>query len=217
MNEDGSVFKYIWSYKVTFALVLVAVFASSLVLLYVSGLVPDELVDDSQTPTGVIVIPHVGEKNTQTPKLDVIIENPIRVQVSTIGVDSPISNPVSTNEAYLNGLLKKGVVHYPGSGSPGKGNMFLFAHSANVATINPAYRAFNDLDKVKMGDEIKVQTAGKEYVYRVTTVQKMHEAKARIDLSTGKNMITLTTCDTFSGIAQQRIIVQADFAGSYDI
>src|SRR3990172_12230389 len=59
--------------------------------------------------------------------------------------------------------LKKGVAQHLATADPGdSGNMVFSAHNDIFGEL------FRDLDQLKPGDEVRVTTATREYVYRVT-------------------------------------------------
>jgi LPXTG-site transpeptidase (sortase) family protein len=136
---------------------------------------------------------------------------PVRLKIPSISVDTPINNPKSTTFEVLDSALTTGAVRYPGSGSPGIGNMFIFGHSTGFSIVqNPAYKIFNSLRKVSEGDAIYVYTQDAVFEYRVTSLVKVDKDKALVEFDTQKNMITLSTCDSF-GRPQDRYVVEADF------
>lgn len=213
---------------VLFGAIFLLVFALSFTILALLGLVPSELeikkdvnlvaivnakADEYQNPIGSLgnhgsIDPAQIQKRATGPQ-------PTRLTIAKIGVDVSIQNPTSRDSKVLDSELTKGVVRYPGSGLPEEGTMFLFGHSSTLAVIhNNSYKALNHLDYLKADDVITVYTADKEYTYKVISVTKKNEGQALIDLSTTKHGITISTCDTFSGIKQQRIIVEADFVSS---
>lgn len=137
-------------------------------------------------------------------------EDPIRLVISSIALDTVIVNPKSTNHEVLDAQLQKGVVHYPGSGYPGSGNMFLFGHSTGFSVVqNQAYKVFNKLKNVRQGDEIIVYGSTGVYTYRVTGVKKAPKESVLVSFDTKKNMITLSTCDSF-GKRTDRYVVEGD-------
>ncbi len=183
-----------------------AVFFVSFLFLSIVGFVPE-----GQTA-------HTTQTETSTPQTVVDstrFEKPTRVIIDKIGVDMPIGNPQTTDAAVLDNALLSGAVRYPGSGLLGEeANMFLFGHSSYLPVVhNPAFRAFNDIQKLKAGDLIRVQSATKEEVYRVSTVQKMNASDAFVSLEKGTKMLTLSTCDSF-GKPSERFVVEAAFVGS---
>ncbi|MFM2383728.1 MAG: hypothetical protein RIQ72_300 [Candidatus Parcubacteria bacterium] len=137
-------------------------------------------------------------------------ENPLRIVIPSIGVDSLILNPTSAKHEILDTELTKGVVRYPGSGLPGSGNMFLFGHSTGFSVVqNKAFKVFNNLQNVKSGDTITIHGNEGIYTYTVKTVKKVDKENALVKFDTQNNMITLSTCDSF-GKASDRYVVEGD-------
>jgi len=144
---------------------------------------------------------------------DITLETPIRIVAEKAGVDTRIENPASDNVATLDQALTLGAVRYPGSGFPGKGNMFLFGHSSHLSFVrNQAYKAFNNIENLNNGDIIQVYSESNEYRYRVTSVRLDKDSEVLVDFSNDKNMLTLSTCDNFGG-KQDRFVVEAEFVG----
>jgi LPXTG-site transpeptidase (sortase) family protein len=143
---------------------------------------------------------------------------PIRLVISKIGVDTPISNPISTKISVLDQALLSGGVRYPGSSSLDElGNVYLFGHSTGLEIVrNKAYQAFNGIGKLEKGDEIKVQSNDKEYVYTVINVSAITADKQIIDFPTTGKILTLSTCNSF-GLKADRFVVQAQFVRSYPL
>ncbi len=136
----------------------------------------------------------------------------MRVYIPKIGTDVTISNPKSTDVAVLDEYLKKGVVRYEGSGLLGDGNMLLFGHSSSLAqVVNKAYKAFNGFPKLVKGDLVYIDSENFRYVYKVETVKTVDSTTALVEFSSGKNMVTLSTCNTF-GKKQERNVVEAAFS-----
>jgi LPXTG-site transpeptidase (sortase) family protein len=136
---------------------------------------------------------------------------PVRLKIPSISVDTPINNPKSTTFEVLDSALTTGAVRYPGSGSPGIGHMFMFGHSTGFSIVQtPAYKIFNSLRKVTEGDVVYVYTQDAVFEYRVTSLVKVDKDKALVEFDTERNMITLSTCDSF-GRPQDRYVVEADF------
>ncbi len=218
----------VWRFKGYLALYIIGVSFLTFVGLYLIGGVPDELkVSDSTTTNDSLLVgPQIAasdlESTTQTstiiPKVQsttptnlVQGELPTRISIAKIGVNVLVTNTATTNNDVLNQDLLKGSVRYPGSGTLGHGNMFIFAHSTGIKIVNnQAYKAFNNLDKLNIGDVIKVQSATKVYTYKVTSVRLADSSEQFVNLQTNKNMLTLTTCDVF-GEKQQRFVVEAEF------
>ena len=141
---------------------------------------------------------------------------PARIIIDAVGIDTPISNPASADTATLDGALASGAVRYPGSGNlEDVSNVFLFGHSSHLPVVNnPAYRAFNDIEKLEVGDLIRVQSETVEYHYRVETVEEVTAGEAWVRFDSSERRLTLSTCNNF-GSKQDRFVVTASFVGSY--
>ncbi len=190
--------------------VFLFVFAVSFTILYVFNFVPTELQNEDITdvPFNVASTTAVGKKQ---------VELPVKIVIDKIGVNSIIQNPDTTNIYALDDLLLHGAVRYPGSGTPGQGNMFLFAHSTSFKVVhNQAYKTFDNLKDLQAGDVITVYSETKKYNYTVTKVSLVHSQDAIIDISTSKNMITLSSCNTL-GAKEDRYLVEGSFTGSVKI
>ncbi len=139
---------------------------------------------------------------------------PDRLIVPSLDINTIVKNPSSTSITVLDNELKKGAVRYPGSGSIGKGNMFIFGHSTGFRVVqNQAYRVFNELHKVRAGDEILLQSGSTTFVYKVKSVNKVDKNEALIKFDTTRNMLTISTCDSF-GTKNDRYVVEADYVGT---
>ncbi|MBB2942541.1 LPXTG-site transpeptidase (sortase) family protein [Actinoplanes lutulentus] len=93
--------------------------------------------------------------------------------------------------------LRKGPGHYPGSALPGQiGNMAVAGHRG------PAGLPFNDIDTLRAGDPIMVETATSMYVYRVqrhvivppTRVDVVAPTPEKPGVEPTVAMLTLTAC-----------------------
>jgi LPXTG-site transpeptidase (sortase) family protein len=203
------------------------VFFFSFLFLEMIGFVPENktsLTQSSETPDVTLS----GGTVTETPTASAVqsaavsyaesqdAENPTRIIIEKVNIDMAIKNPVSTNIAVLDQALLSGAVRYPGSAVFGEdATMFLFGHSSYLPVVhNKAFRAFNDIQNLVAGDLIRVQSAQKEYVYRVTTVEKENLAEARVALERGERKLILATCDSF-GKTSDRFIVTAVFVAEY--
>lgn len=148
--------------------------------------------------------------NTPNTTNTIYAENPIRIVIPSIDVDSIILNPTSAKNEILDAELTKGVVRYPGSGLPGSGNMFLFGHSTGFSIVqNKAFKVFNNLQNLRAGDKITIYGNEGVYVYSVKTVKKVDKDNALVKFDTQNDMITLSTCDSF-GKPSDRYVVEGD-------
>jgi LPXTG-site transpeptidase (sortase) family protein len=218
-SQSPSFLDIVWRFKFYLAFYVLAISFLSFTALYLLGGVPTELrVLDQPIPFGTDE-PHsfasttsaTGGAATSTP------EYPIRIMIDKIGVDTAVSNPASSDISILNDALLKGAVRYPGSGTLGKGNMFIFGHSSGLRVINnQAFKAFNNLKDLTIGDTIQIHSANKGYNYKVTSVSLVDDDEALVTFSNDKNMLTLSTCNVF-GQKQERYVVEAQFVKSIDL
>lgn len=139
---------------------------------------------------------------------------PTRIVISKIGIDTGIENPEWNDIPTLTEALKIGAVRYPQSGLLGENsNILLFGHSAHLKVIyNKAYKAFNDLGDLVLGDEIKVYSNQKVYTYKVETVDLVKNTEEKVDLISSTPKLTLVTCNNF-GEREDRFIVVAKLVG----
>jgi LPXTG-site transpeptidase (sortase) family protein len=187
------------------------IFAATYAVLALVGLVPEQLKFVSATP---------GPKPAEEEEVDYEANGPSetdtnlvpdKIEIAKIGVSSVIQKPQSADVAVLDSALAKGATYYPGSGTLQGGNMFIFGHSTNWKVVNnPAYKTFNDLDKLAAGDEITLTADGKKYVYKVRSVRLASENDVLVNFSNDGRMLTISTCDTF-GRKQDRWVVEAEF------
>ena len=186
------------------------IFLMTYTLLALLGFVPEQFKFVS-TKAPVVERQYQNEDVLVTPseKDDNLI--PTKIEIPKIGVSSLINTPNAIDVATLDAALTKGAVYYPGSGTLQGGNMFLFGHSTNWSVVNnQAYKTFNDLNKLKAGDEITLTSGGTQYVYVVRTVELASEDDALVQFASEGRMLTISTCDTF-GRKQDRWVVEAEF------
>ncbi|MFM2330931.1 MAG: hypothetical protein RLZZ26_438 [Candidatus Parcubacteria bacterium] len=196
-----------WSFLVIFAAVLIG---STIVLAQL-----DLLPDAPKAPVTPIVTLTASTATTSAPVV-ATPELPTKIEVAAIGLSTIITNPETTNVETLDGFLLKGAVRYPTSAKLGEdGNVVLFGHSSYLPIVNnQAYKAFNGIQKLAVGDVITVYSATTTYTYKVRTVSKESTNDGAIPLSVPGKMLTLSTCDSF-GQKTDRFVVTADFVESH--
>lgn len=178
------------------------VFLVTFSILYAAGAVPDELLATSDAPSVSVVKDVIGDTLPQATG-----EEPVRVRIPTIGIDVPVSNPSTTDDGQLDEYLAHGAVRYPGSGLAGQGNMLIFGHSTGFRVVNnPAYKTFNGIKTLNVGDLIYVTSRDRQYTYAVDSET---EAKAQdILVEFGKEKkLTLSTCNTFKAKEDRSVVV----------
>lgn len=212
------------------------IFVATLVLLSVFNLLPSEFETKSEdlsifekaklivmggytTPTTkpASQTPNVTNNTVSQQGRTIAAEDPVRIVIPLADVDITVRNPQTTNADYLDAELTRGVVKYPGSGFPGAGNMFIFGHSTGFSAVqNEAFKAFNNLHNLQVGDEIKVYSTKHIYTYKVQVVKKVDKNDTWVRFDGSKNMLTLSTCDSF-GTKSDRYVVEAEYIGLTEI
>ncbi len=179
------------------------------------GIVPELDTEDEARAADVTVTETNGEVASVVNDAD---SRPVRIVIDAIELDTTIETPASTAIEVLDEALLGGVVHYPESANLAEsGNVFLFGHSSGFRVVqNQAFKAFNDLKHLKENDLVRVQSASREYVYRVTSVSLVSADDAFIDLSPSGRTLTLATCNVF-GAKEERYVVKADLIGEYEL
>lgn len=140
---------------------------------------------------------------------------PDRLIIPSLGTDLPVSNPQTRNIQTLDEELKQAVVRYPDAATLGEqgGNVLVFGHSSHLPIVrNQLYKAFNDIETLKIGDTIQAVSGRDVYTYHVTRVYEASANDDSIPLDVIGHRITLLTCDTF-GKKSDRFVVEAEFIG----
>lgn len=145
-----------------------------------------------------IILPPEEEKNWQ-------------LEIPKIEVRAPINiNVNGDNEEEYNKALETGVAHIAGSSLLGQaGNVFIFGHSSFYFYASGDYKSvFRDLDKLKVGDEIRIKSNLKEYNYKVMDIKVV--SPEEVEVIKPKNeakTLTLMTCTPLYTSLKRLIIV----------
>jgi LPXTG-site transpeptidase (sortase) family protein len=199
--------------QVKFIFYFISIFLILFILLFSLGLIPESMKNNEGDSLRTLWDKAQKQAIDDQIKQGVVVkEEPVRIVIDKIGADSAVANPSTTNVTTLDEYLKQGVVRYPGSGYLGFGNMFIFGHNADAFpnVINPAYKAFNKLGSLEVGDIIKVYGASKVYTYKVTSVRMVDKTKALVEFDNTSSKLTLSTCNTL-GSPSERYVVEADY------
>lgn len=139
---------------------------------------------------------------------------PVRIVVESIDIDTPVVTPEHNEVSVLDRALLSGAVHYPQSALAGEnGTMLIFGHSSYLPVVqNKAFQAFNELGKLKPGEQIVVYTETHTFMYRVKQVKLARADEVTIRFDTETSMLTLATCNTF-GAKEERWVATAEFVG----
>lgn len=103
-----------------------------------------------------------------------------------------------------NDELKKGIGHFIQSVLPGeKDNCILSGHRDTV---------FAELGKLKIGDQLIVQTSAGTFTYEIKRIRIVDKDDKTVIVPTDHAVLTLTTCYPFSfiGSAPDRYVISAD-------
>ncbi len=120
-----------------------------------------------------------------------------RIIIPAIGVDAPVVEGDDWES------LKKGAGHHIGSANPGeRGNCVISAHDDVYGEI------FRDLPKLKIGDEIFVETATQRYRYIVQQTRIIAPTEVEVMAPTRSPVLTLISCYPY-GVDSHRIVVIA--------
>jgi len=137
-----------------------------------------------------------------------------RIRIPRLGGDwvTPVVEGVRPQD------LAKGVGHYPMTGLPGKvGNFALAGHRATHG------EPFRDLDRMRRGDAIVIETKDTWYVYTVDSSEIVSPAQVgvlepvpnRPRVRPTQRLITLSTCNP-RWASYQRLIVYGHLTGTQD-
>lgn len=129
-----------------------------------------------------------------------------RIQIEKINLEVPI---------YVGGaeVLEKGVWHrYPDRGDPvSGGNFILSAHRFRIAQdpiLTKERSPFYNLDKLDIGDSLRIFYQGNWYDYGVTKKYDVKPDAVEIEAPSSEAKLTLYSC-TLSGSADGRIVIEA--------
>lgn len=156
-------------------------------------------------------VPHVAGASVARETV-LPVGSPVRIRIPSVGIDTPIQNPASSDIKDLDYALLSGAVRYPGSALLGQDSrMFVFGHQSGLPVVrNQAFKAFNNLQNVKVGQEIEVYSADSVYRYRVISVEHASVDTGIVELGGNDRMLILSTCDSF-GKKTDRNVVKAEF------
>lgn len=147
------------------------------------------------TPPGTrIIIPSI---NTNVPVIDV-------------PEDKLIDRNWTALENDIQSALRSGVVHYPGTPSPGQsGNVVITGHSSYYPWDPGRFKdVFAVLHNLKQGDEIIVFHKQQKYTYKISDVSKVFPYEVDVLNDFNDDRLTLITC-TPIGTNLKRLIITA--------
>lgn len=135
---------------------------------------------------------------------------PTKISAPSIGLETDVIFPDSTEISVLDNALLDGVVYYPDSGYLGKNsNIFLFGHSSFLPIVrNQNFRIFNGIKDLKVGDIVTLEKDNESFEYRVISNRLVKDHEVRIEFSADEPKLTLATCHSF-GEKEDRYLVEA--------
>ncbi len=123
------------------------------------------------------------------------------LRISSISVYGKIVDGLSQDS------MLRGFWHYPSSQVPGsRGNVVIIGHRFDK--LPPDTRTFYNLDKIKIGDKIKITQVDGSYDYTVVKVFEVAKTDRSVLNDTGDYRLTLITC-TPLWTSHRRLIVIA--------
>lgn len=134
------------------------------------------------------------------------------IEIPAIKIKAPVIAGVDPfkKQEYL-AALQQGVAQAKDSALPGKpGTQYLFAHSSDTPFRITQYNtAFYRLNKLKPGEEIRVDYEGKSYHYRVREIKTVRPGETKYLTNSQKDQLILQTC-TPIGTDWNRLLVFAE-------
>ncbi len=197
-----------WSFLAAFLLVLFVTYAG----LVSVDFVPDPIVAKTDIAKEVPAVTLAAAAINSQPEL------PSSIEIPSINLKATIANPDTTNVETLDKALLNGAVRYPTSAKLGeKGNVIVFGHSSYLPIVhNQAYKTFDGIQKLHVGDRIVVVGSTQTYVYAVESVNSADAKSSAIPLTVDGSKLTLATCDSF-GTPTDRFVVVASLVESTPI
>ncbi len=166
-------------------------------------------------------LPNLADKaNGEIPDLNLeVMPSDNRIVIPRIDKNIPIISTSSQSlmdrdwgglEKELMQALQNGVVHYPGTGTPGNdGNTVITGHSSYFPWDKGRFKdVFALLHEVVVGDKIVVYYDQKKYVYEVSEIKVILPNQLDVLKSMGEEQLTLITC-TPVGTNLKRLVVIA--------
>lgn len=135
------------------------------------------------------------------------------LRIDALGIAAPIIYVQEASEKIFQQALQDGIVHYPGTASPGEfGNAYFFGHSSDNAWSKGSYKTvFAALPRIKLGDEIRItDKQGKIFSYAVikTLVTSPNDLSPLDQNEPAHKLLTLQTSYPI-GTSLQRFIAVA--------
>lgn len=150
------------------------------------------------TSTNLSIEESIGSISIDTKYLEQL---DTKLHINSIEVEGNIFEGTDSN------TMNKGFWHFPISQLPGeKGNFVVIGH--RYAKLPPSKDTFFNLDKVKVGDRIKVLQNTNEYTYIVTDTKEVEKNDISVLKDYNDYRMTLITC-TPLWTSDRRLVITA--------
>lgn len=160
------------------------------------------------------------EQKKQIPDLDLAVSPPDtriiiprinqNVPVVTVQTDAIVKHDWDRLEQEIQEALRDGIVHYPGTATPGEvGNVVLTGHSSYFPWDPGRFKdVFALLHDVQVGDKIYIYHNQERFAYEVSNTEVVLPNQVEVLTQAGDDRLTLITC-TPVGTNLKRLIVFA--------
>lgn len=150
-----------------------------------------------------------------------IVPTDNRLVIPKLGKSVPLVNTSTENlagenwhelEEQIQGALRDGIVHYPGTARPGQyGNVFLTGHSSYYPWDPGKFKdVFATLGKLEIGDRYYVYYDQQRYVYEIVEKKEVQPDHVEVLAQPkDKKVSTLMTCSPV-GTTLRRLILTAE-------
>lgn len=156
------------------------------------------------TPTQSANLP---KTTTNTgPGIPAIADNTL--QIEAIEVLAPITWRIENDPEQVKVSLQNGLIQIKGTALPGeKGNTFITGHSSDLPWAKGKFKTvFALLNKLVVGDTVRLKYQNKDFVYKVTDIKTVNPDDLAAMDQTDDPTLTLMTC-TPVGTNLKRLIV----------
>lgn len=231
-NTQRDWFDIFWEAKIRLFVVFMVVITITYTILVVVDFIPELVYSNTTKEEAVEVHETIVEVESQ--EFDIEIENTEEAKVAIIEVINdptpnaividklnkriPVLNPDSGSVSALDKALLSGAVRHPDSADFERiGTIFMFGHSSYLPNVlNKNFQAFNGIQDLEWGDEIRLESEDKVYIYRVDKVYQVQASDAEVGIVTGEAKLTLATCNSF-GSKDDRYIVESSLVEEIDL
>jgi len=171
----------------------------------------------------LLLLTQHSEEKTNYDWLDQpIVPSDNRISIPKLGISVPIVTDLTTefiksgdwsaNEDLIQKGLEDGVVHYPGTTTPGHyGNVFITGHSSYYSWAPGDFKqVFSILRQLEVGDLYYIYYDQKKFTYRINEKKIIPPSDVSVlQQPTDRKISTLMTCDP-PGTTKNRLVMVAE-------